>query len=99
MHRIRRISRWTRALSHRSAALAAGTGGLAALWPAGAAAQDATGPTLVALMAATTKAPEAMPRIPGNAPQKPWRRAFDRVSSTPGPGLRTVRVANNRNNP
>ena len=48
MHRIRRISRWTRALSHRSAALLAGTGGLVALWPGSAAAQEAAGPALVA---------------------------------------------------
>ncbi|MBA4195384.1 MAG: ammonia channel protein [Comamonadaceae bacterium] len=48
MHRIRRISRWTRALSHRSAALLTGTGGLVALWPGSAAAQEAAGPTLVA---------------------------------------------------
>ncbi|MNV67078.1 hypothetical protein D3C71_1598620 [compost metagenome] len=56
-------------------------------------------PTLVALMAATTNAPEAIPRIPGSAPAQPWRRALDSVRITPGPGLKMVRVAKSKKSP
>ena len=50
-------------------------------------------PTLVAEITATIKVPNAIPKIPPIAPEKPKRMAFERVNMTPGPGLRIVTAA------
>lgn len=50
-------------------------------------------PTLVAEITATKKVPNAIPKIPPIAPEKPKRIALDRVKMTPGPGLRIVTAA------